>query len=52
MSNEELVKKILSMFKEDMSYEKRLLLIKLYNACVSNKNEVKEPSNNLLQIEN
>ena len=51
MSNEELVKKILSMFKEDMSYEKRLLLIKLYNACVSNKNEVKEPSNNLLQIE-
>ena len=51
MSNEELAKKILSMFKEDMSYEKRLLLIKLYNACVSNKNEVKEPSNNLLQIE-
>lgn len=51
MSNEELAKKILSMFKENMSTEERLLLIRLYNACVSNKNQVKEPSNNLLQIE-
>lgn len=51
MSNEELIKKILSMFKEDMSAEKRLLLIKLYNACVLNKDKVNEPSSNLLQIE-
>ena len=51
MSNEELSKKILSMFKENMSSERRLLLIKLYNSCISNGNNEKDPSNNLLQIE-
>lgn len=51
MSNEELAKKILKMFKKDMSPERRHLLIRLYNACLSNKNMKKDLNNNLIQIE-
>lgn len=52
MNTEDLKQKILELFSENMEPEKRILLIKLYDACVSNKINQKELHCNLFQIEN